>query len=165
MKELLKNWVGLIIFFIVAWWLVSLFQQQKLLMDESEIPAFSLTTLDGQVVTNEDMKGQYVLMYFFAPWCHICHFSIENVEAVRRNMKDDVAVYAVALDFESKREVENFVSEHELTMPILLGTHDVAERFMIQGYPTYYVVDENGKVQSKDMGFSTELGMTIRLMF
>ena len=71
----------------------------------------------------------------------------------------------VALDWRSIEEVDQFLSQHKLTMPVLLGTNEVRDNFQISAFPSYYLISRLGEVQSKNIGYSTELGMKWRLNF
>jgi protein-disulfide isomerase len=48
---------------------------------------------------------------------------------------------------------------------ILLGNEELKQQFKIQGYPTYYILDEQQKVQAKTYGYSTALGLKLREIF
>lgn len=107
--------------------------------------------------------GKKNLIYFFAPWCSICHASIDNVQTVY--MKNpNIHVVAVALDFDDVADVEAFVSKHELGFPVLLGNHAVRSEFQVKGYPTYYIVDENGEITARSMGYSSLAGLLYRTL-
>lgn len=149
------------IFVAITWW-----QQKDMLETTSEslTPAFSLVNMKGDVIHFEPTgQKQKTLVYFFAPWCGVCHASINNIESIKQSSDGKINFYAIALDWQNKQEVEVFLAEHDLTMPVLLGTRETLEQFQIGGFPSYYVIDNKGILQSKDMGYTTELGMRIRL--
>ncbi len=165
-KKKIINWInqGLIflaIFLAITWW-----QQKDMLQTSSDIlaPSFSLVDMNGDVVQFDPAEQeQKTLVYFFAPWCGVCHASINNIESIKRSSDGKINFYAVVLDWRSKQEVETFLADHDLTMPILLGTRDTSEKYKISAFPSYYVIDRSGILQSKDMGYTTELGMRVRL--
>jgi len=149
------------IFIAITWW-----QQKDMLPTSSSLraPNFSLVDMTDNVVHfNPSEQTQKTLVYFFAPWCSVCHISIDNIESIKQSSDGKINFYAVALDWKSKQEVETFLAEHDLTMPILLGTNETLNDFKIGGFPSYYVIDSNGILQSKDMGYTTEIGMRVRL--
>jgi len=151
------------IFVLVAWW-----QQKDMLPTSSESisPRFTLVDMQGNVhdfVPRQ--QSQKTLVYFFAPWCSVCHASIDNIEEIKQSSDGKINFYAIALSWKNKQEIEAFLVEHDLTMPILMGTNETSEAFKIGGFPSYYVIDKSGKLTSRDMGYTTELGMRIRLGF
>jgi peroxiredoxin len=48
--------------------------------------------------------------------------------------------------------VKKFISENKYTFPVLLDT-DVVEKYGVEGIPTKFVIDRNGIIQFKSIGF------------
>ena len=129
-----------------------------------DAPVFSLTSLDGGDFDLGVQGSKPTLVYFFAPWCGVCHASIDNVEDIRtKRTEDELTVYAVALDWSGRESVERFVAQHDLTIPVLLGTDAVRQAYHVDAFPSYYVLDEQGKITARSRGYSTELGMRLRI--
>ncbi|WP_395375012.1 peroxiredoxin family protein [Marinicella sp. W31] len=153
--------VGFVIavFFAFTWW-----QNRDLLaVDESQAPDFALQTLEGEVVHLSAYRGQKVLLYFFAPWCTVCRLSADNLNDLRvARTTEELQIFAMALSWDSQAEVEAFVHDLELDVPVLLGYEQQSMDYKIKGFPTYYVIDEAGVIQSRSMGYTTEWGMRIR---
>ena len=120
---------------------------------------FLLTSTMGEQVSLTPKKR--TILYFFAPWCTVCHASIENLQLTYQK-NPDIDVIAVALDFVEEKEIVEFVSKHELTFPVVYGNEAVKKTYQITAYPSYYIVDEENTVVSKSMGYSTEIGLYFR---
>ncbi|NMP15298.1 TlpA disulfide reductase family protein [Thalassotalea sp. Y01] len=130
--------------------------------DSSETPNFQLLDLSYQPrdLLVADTSNPSII-YFFAPWCSVCRFSMDNLQSLyQRN--PDVNIVAVALDFKDKQEVQQFVERMGLEFPILLGNQQVKQAYKVSAYPSYYVLDEQQQIQHKSMGYSTELGLYLR---
>jgi len=108
-------------------------------------------------------NGKTTILYFFAPWCQVCHASIDNLQALYQK-NDQLDVIAIALDFTSNQQVMKFTSQHQLTFPIALGNEAIKQAFEISGYPSYYVLSEENVIISKSMGYSSELGLYLRAL-
>jgi len=143
----------------IAWW-----QNRGSLVAEGQAaPVFELTALDDSVYKLEDYQGKQVLLYFFAPWCSVCKLSADNLNDLRAaRSEDDLMIMMMALSYESREEVDQFVTDLDLKVPVLLGAKAQMMDYQIQGFPTYYVIDEKGHLSSKSMGYSTEIGMRLR---
>ncbi|MEM0912517.1 MAG: TlpA disulfide reductase family protein [Pseudomonadota bacterium] len=102
------------------------------------------------------------LIYFFAPWCQICDLSIQNLNYLDN---EKVNVVAIALDYQTREEVEQFIVRNTLENDILLGTNELKQAFNVQGYPSYYLIDEEYTVVGKSFGYSTALGLKLRETF
>jgi len=117
-------------------------------------------TLMGDTISL-NAQGKTTILYFFAPWCQICHASIGNLQALFEK-NEQLDVIAIAMDFTSNDEVVSFTSQHQLTFPIALGNEAIKQAFEITGYPSYYVLNEENVIIGKSMGYSSELGLYLR---
>jgi len=121
-----------------------------------------LKTLDNKTIALTNINKTTVV-YFFAPWCEICHVSISNLQSLYEK-NEHINVIAVALDYIDKKEVSEFTSQHQLTFPIALGSEQVKSQFKVKGYPSYYVIDEENTIIAKSMGYSSEIGLLLRTL-
>lgn len=121
-----------------------------------------LPTTVGETITLNS-TGKTTVLYFFAPWCQICHVSIGNLQTLYEH-NQDIEVVAVALDFTSTKEVIRFTNQHQLTFPVALGTEEIKNAFEITGYPSYYVIDQDNVIVSKSLGYSSTVGLYLRTL-
>lgn len=161
---LLRNIFVQLIVFIVIFQLLSWFREMSMLPTNEQLTTAPVqyNTLAGETMTIE-AQGKKTVVYFFAPWCKICHASIGNLQSIYQKSMD-MEVIAVALDYASKREVEEFTSKHMLTFPVVLGSEALKKEFQIKGYPSYYVLGEDNEVESRSMGYSSEIGLYLRTL-
>jgi peroxiredoxin len=155
------------IFLGILWFLLTQWQQKEMLASDhaTKAPSFSLRSIKGKQVNFFSKKqNKKILLYFFAPWCAICHASIDNIEEIKRSFKDEIIIYAIALDWKNEQAIHHFLKSHTLSMPILLGTSSVKTNYKISGYPSYYIIGKDGMILSKDKGYTTEIGMRLRLL-
>lgn len=149
--------MGIVIFALLAW------QGRDLLEDDGTvvIPQQNFVSLDGNTFSliKSDKK---TVMYFFAPWCSICRYSISNLDIIDEG---EYNVLRVALDYSSKEEVQRFVDDVGVSGLVLMGNNTHKEMFNINAYPTYYVLDESLQVVANDMGYSSTLGIKMRTSF
>lgn len=119
----------------------------------------SLTPLQGGQTLLAPDPQRNTLVYFFAPWCSVCRASINNLDSIDEEF---TRVVVVALDYESTQSVHDFVDDVGLTRPVLLGNNEIKAIFRIKGYPSYYILDRDFRVISRDMGYTSELGLRAR---
>lgn len=117
------------------------------------------TLMDKTVSLNS--QGKKTIIYFFAPWCQVCHVSIGNLQALYEK-NEHLNVIAVALDYSSVNEVMDFTKQHQLTFPIALGNEEIKDAFSISAYPSYYIISEENSIIGKSMGYSSEVGLYLR---
>lgn len=115
-------------------------------------------TLAGEQITLFK-ESERTLLYFFAPWCHVCGWSIGSLENLHNT---DLNIVAIAMDYETLEEVEAFVTEHDLKVEVALGNYAIGKQFGIKGYPSYYLLNEQQKVVAKHFGFSTSMHIKLQ---
>ncbi len=160
-----KLWPELLLIVVVVAG-VRWYQTRNLLpADAAPAPAFELRTLSGNVVASSEFRGRPTLLYFFAPWCKICAVSARNIQHLRAAVgADSLDIAMIALSYEDIGEVRAFAERHRLEVPVLLGTSSTAREFQVPGFPTYYVLDSDNAVVSRDFGYTTYLGLRWRTL-
>lgn len=154
--------IGQIVLFVAIYLAFDAWQTRNLLADVPA-PEFELVSTDNQLFKLSDLPAEETVIYFFAPWCKICHMSIGNLEALRQSVaKDKLNIVVIALDWKSTEEIVKYKKDHGLTMPVLLGSEKTMQDYKIQGFPTYYILDKNHNITKVSMGYSTELGLKFR---
>lgn len=151
---------------VVVFAAVMAFQTRNMLAtDRQAAPPLAGLTVSGSPYALDASRDRPVLVYFFAPWCKVCAASADNIERLRWLLGEDALdIVTVALDWRDADEVRDYASRHELTGPVVLGDSGVARDWKIYAYPTYYVLDSDHHVARRDMGYSTQLGLLLRVL-
>jgi thiol-disulfide isomerase/thioredoxin len=136
-------------------------QWQSRHLPSGEAPVSGVRTIAGDS-QSLPIKGQATLIYFFAPWCGVCKLSMPNLNTIQR-LFPTLSINAVALDFESEEDVRKFSEDLGLRVPILLGGEDLRKSWQIDAYPTYMIIDSSGKIRASAIGYSSQLGMILRV--
>jgi peroxiredoxin len=148
---------------VVILWGVTWYQARRLLPARVEAPGFALSSLGGDAHRLSDVRGRKVVLYFFAPWCTVCEFSSHNIRALRNARTDEeLAIYAVGLGWEEPGELVQFAKDHELNVPVLKGGPAVQRAYRIDTFPSVYIIDEQGRIEDRVVGYTTELGLRLR---
>lgn len=162
----LRNLIFQALLFIAIFQGASYFRESDMLSTDTKIDVLNnssftqVPTLMGETVSLSSTNKKTVI-YFFAPWCSICHFSISNLQALYEK-NPHLDVIAVALDYTDTADVLSFSKEHQLTFPIALGNEKIKHAFAITAYPSYYIISEDNSIIRKSMGYSSELGLYLR---
>ncbi len=153
-----------VVLVIVAFAVVSTFQARNMLgTDRQAAPDLQARTLLGIDFDLGAADARPTLVYFFAPWCHYCAFSSDNLVRLRRLREEsDLRIITVALDWQSAAEVQEYAERHELNVPVLLGDASISRDWKVYGFPTYYVLDSEHRVVRQDIGYTTQLGLLWR---
>lgn len=124
-------------------------------------PNFSLQNGSGKVLTLSELRGQPVVLNFWATWCLICKEELPelNREAASLNIKN---FYAVSATDKSKDALAYFTREklNNITplvdAPGARGTNsaaNVARAYRIIGQPVAVFIGKDGKVAAMHSGY------------
>jgi len=158
-----RFWLSLafdVIVLLTIFLLINTWQTRDLPVDEPA-PETILALLDGSGLQSAVIPGEAGIVYFFAPWCFYCRSSIDNLQDLIREGYVNWGT-VVALDYGDAGEVQTFIDETGVSLPVLMGNAGTARDWHIRAFPTYYVIDAEGRISSRSVGYSTGLGMLIR---
>ncbi len=125
----------------------------------SDMPEFTLHTLDGKVVSSDDLYGKIVLINFFATWCPPCNAELPLVETdIWAKYKDNKNFMLLIVDREEKAEiVKPYIEKKKWTMPFYLDEKkEVYTKFAVRFIPRNYLFDKEGRLVLQSMGFKKD---------
>lgn len=132
--------------------------------ERTPAPPLDLRDLDGRSWSTASLAGRPAVIYFFAPWCSVCSASAPQLRWFHRWRGGEVTLLLVGLDWSSESQLREYAASHELPMPVLAGSAVTGAEWRIRGYPTYYVVDAQGRIAARDIGFTTAIGLWLRTL-
>lgn len=119
------------------------------------MPGFSLKDPTGRVISLGDFRGKVLLVDFWATWCAPCKKEMPGYEDLyRRYRSRGLMVVGIALDSDPKA-VARFAKKLRVTYPVVINGMDVS-RYGILGIPTTILVDPDGFIRKKVVGFEHE---------
>ena len=157
----LKSLALQVVIFAVFVFSMQYFQTRQ--MAVGRVAQFELLAISQDTVAiPSNNAGQISLIYFFAPWCRVCKLSMSNLNKIQGEMPD-LNIQIIALDYESKEEVLEFVKGLGISVPVFFGNEDVRQAWSITAYPSYYVLDKNGVIRARSVGYSSKYGMMAKV--
>lgn len=122
----------------------------------SAAPDFDLNKLNGENIKLSDLRGKIVVINFWATWCEPCKIEMPFFEKLYQDQNSELELLAINFD-EPPQQVQQFVDDYELSFPILLDPGaEVQKLYRVRGYPTTFVVDEEGVISFHHIGLITE---------
>lgn len=114
-------------------------------------PDFILETPGGGTQRLSDLRGQPLLINFWASWCGPCRAEMPDIVRTS-NERDDLTVVAVNLQ-ENDQQVRSFAEDFGMDFPIVIDrTGEVGETWRIggpiEGIPSSYFLDADGIVRA-----------------
>jgi len=116
---------------------------------------WKLKDLDGKTVSLSDFKGKVVVLDFWATWCPPCRMEIPHFIALQKQYASQgMSVVGISLD-ESPDAVVAFAKKEGINYPIVMGDEKVvADYGNIEAIPTTFIIDQNGKIVNKYVGYT-----------
>jgi peroxiredoxin len=123
---------------------------------ENYAAEFSGTSVDGERISLEDLRGKVVLLDFWATWCGPCAQALPGLKRlVKRTTDEPVVVVSISGDTDVQKWRAS-VAENQMTWPQLIDARGQIQRvYGVEGIPTYIVIDHEGIIRERAVGYSS----------
>ncbi|MFZ0958412.1 MAG: redoxin domain-containing protein [Candidatus Sulfotelmatobacter sp.] len=130
-------------------------------------PPFAITTLDGQRISMDDLKGKVVLIDFWATWCAPCREALPHMREIAKKFEGQpLVVLSVSLDSDERRW-KDFVAKNGMTWSQCRDggfTGEVAKLFGVEAIPHTFTIDADGVLQDEHIGDASIEGKLKKLV-
>jgi thiol-disulfide isomerase/thioredoxin len=122
----------------------------------SRLPDFSVKDLQGREISSADLRGQVVLIDFWATWCEPCKKEMPGYQKlVDRYGPRGFAV--VGFKFDTMMDLADpilFAKKIGVRYPLAVAADELKQKFGgIEGLPTTMLYDRQGVLRKKVIGF------------
>lgn len=119
-------------------------------------PEIDLADLEGRRVTLASLRGQVVVIDFWASWCACCAQQLPFLERLRAEHPAGLVVIGIAEEV-SDASVRGLLARTGAHFTIVRDArHAVAGRYAPRAMPTTFIVDRAGVVRFEHEGFRSE---------
>jgi peroxiredoxin len=117
-------------------------------------PEFTATTLDGSTVSLADLRGQPVIINFWASWCFPCREEFPMLRDVHEEGR--IAVVGVIFN-DISSDAEAFAHEMAARWPQLIDEGGrIARAYGVRSIPRTFFLDNRGIIQAGVYGFTEQ---------
>ncbi len=118
-------------------------------------PAFTVTTMDGQRISLDELRNKVVLIDFWATWCGPCRNALPHMQRIAREFAGQpLVVLSVSLD-QDEAKWKDFVAHNGMTgLQYRDGGFDgpLSHTFAVQAIPHTFTIDSDGVLQDEHVG-------------
>jgi peroxiredoxin/Tfp pilus assembly protein PilF len=130
-------------------------------------PPFTVTTVDGQQISLDDLAGKVVLIDFWATWCGPCRAALPHVREIAKKFEGQpLVVLSVSIDTDENKW-KKFIAKNEMTWPQYCDhgfEGPVARLFDVQAIPHTFTIDADGVLQDEHIGDASIEGKLKKLV-
>lgn len=123
--------------------------------DAKTAPDVTFTTLQGERITTEDLRGKVVLVKFWATSCVTCVAQMpDNIKNYNTFKDRGYETIAVAMQYDPPNYVKNFTESRELPFKVVVdATGELARAFGdVKLTPTAFLIDRQGNIIRRYLG-------------
>lgn len=148
--------IGLVALAFLALLVYGLMSAGDQRVEAGQAPDFSLTTFDGQPLSLGDLKGQIVVVNFWATWCVSCKDEAADLEQAWRDYRDK-GVQFVGIDYLDTAPLnQEYIERYDITYPNGSDLQGRAyQAYGVQGLPETFIIDQAGAVRKVFIGPAT----------
>ena len=126
---------------------------QKGPVENGPAPDFTLQGFDGRTATLGELRGQVVVINFWASWCLPCREEAAYLEQTWRKYKDQGVVFLGVDYVDTEKAALAYIKEFDITYingPDLKTR--ISDAYNIQGVPETFFIAKNGEVRGMHIG-------------
>ncbi len=118
-----------------------------------DAPEFSLQDMDGNSIRLSDLRGQVVIVNFWATWCPPCREEMPSMQRAWAVLEgENILMLAINVG-EDEDTIFEFSASYPVEFPLLLDSDSAtATAWPVRGLPTTFVIDRNGRLAYKAVG-------------
>jgi thiol-disulfide isomerase/thioredoxin len=133
-------------------------------MFEREAPAWTLRTVAGDSLSLADLRGQVLILDFWATWCGPCRMAMPVLDGwIDSEKPAGVRVFSVNVWEQTPAGAAAFMAREGYAMELLYGDEALAKAYGVEGIPYICAIDKAGKIRFEEKGYSPELGDKLAL--
>lgn len=141
--------IVLVVFFGVQWY-------KSRPLASGNAPPLAASTVRGGQVDLAALRGEPVLVHFWATWCPTCKLEEGSINALSR----DYQVVTVAMQSGGAREIAGYLRERDLDFDAVADPYgEIASTWGVRGVPATFVLDGDGEIRFGAVGYKPGIGL------
>ena len=114
---------------------------------------FALTTLEGDALTMAELRGEVVILNFWASWCVPCREEAPLLEQTRRTYEARGLRVVGVLYQDAREDAAAFAARYDLGYPSVVDSDGrTAIDYGVVGIPASFLIDRDGVLRELQIG-------------
>ncbi|MCF8390349.1 MAG: TlpA family protein disulfide reductase [Bacteroidales bacterium] len=106
--------------------------------------------MEGNNVSISDLKGEVILLNFWATWCPPCRAEMPSLQKLYDSHGDRIVMLLVTSD---KLDVINqYLSDYNYNLPVYIQRTEATPNFQVRSIPTTFLIAKDGQIVSTKTG-------------
>ena len=126
-------------------------------------PDFTVEMIDGRSVTLSELKGNVVMVCFWATWCPPCREEMSHMQegVIDAFAGEDFVVLPISRG-EKRETVEAFLAKMGYTFPVGLdGDQSIYKKYATNYIPRTFIVGKDGVVVYRAIGYDEDIAKEV----
>ncbi len=121
---------------------------------------YDFKTLDGEQYSLSDLKGQTLVINYFAQWCAPCLREIPELNEFYHQAPESVRLFAVSYDNLSEQELTSLKQKYNIEFPIISQVEQPFPFERPQYLPATFIIKPSGELAGQMLGEQTVKTLT-----
>jgi len=116
-------------------------------------PDFTLQTIDGQMITLSELRGEPVMLTFWSTTCYQCKIQEPFIQEFYEKWSDKALKLLTVNTGDNPLAVQQYLASANVTFPVLMDTkREVARSYGLPGVPVTFFIDARGYIAAYKIG-------------
>jgi peroxiredoxin len=124
-------------------------------------PDWKLPILGKKIkLSSKELLGKYIVLEFTGTWCPHCWDAAKMMNRLENEFKGNkkLSIFSVfSTDIDNAEKIKKFATEQKIKSTILHSAKSVGDKYYVDGYPTFFIIDPTGKLALTIAGYNQDI--------